>query len=65
MSCFNRLPEEVNQFRHVMIESEKVALLPNPLADGLQVLAVSQLGGKLIHCIKKIFRRQVASPMFG
>ena len=52
-SCFNRLPEEVNQFRHVMIEGEEVALLPNALADGLQVLAISQLDGKLLHRFKK------------
>jgi hypothetical protein len=53
-SCFHRLPEEVNQFRHVMIEGEEVALLPNALAEGLQVLAISQLDGKLLHRFKNI-----------
>ena len=46
-------PEKTDQFRHMMIECEKVSLLPDPLANGLQLLAVSQLGSKLIHCIKK------------
>ncbi|WP_177191631.1 hypothetical protein [Nitrosospira sp. Nsp14] len=53
-SCFNRLPEEVNQFRHVMIEGEEAALLPNALADRLRLIAVSQLGGKLVHRFKNI-----------
>ena len=36
-----------------MIKGEEVALLPNALADGLQVLTVPQLGGKLVHRFKK------------
>ena len=65
LSCFNRLPEEVNQFRHVMIEGEEVALLPNAVADGLQVLPVSQLDGELVHRFKKYSDAKLPGQCLG
>src|SRR5690242_10539695 len=37
----------------MMIECEKVPLLPDPLLHGLQSLAIPQLGSKLLRSIKK------------